>query len=131
MYWKGQMNPAGISSYADFAWVVTTKQGFSLERVDVNVFDDTFGAMLSLCGRIARSAAYFNASHTILLLSSPAFRTEKRPLLCVDSSTHVDVDPCMADAEWLRGFAQRLTTREPVNMTFPRGGRGHHDCLVT
>lgn len=112
-----------ISSYADFERVVTTKQGFSLERVDVNVFDDTFGAMLSLCGRAAKSAAYFKTSHTILLLSNPAFRSEKRPLLCVNSSTHVDVDPCMTDTEWLRRFAQSLTTKEAVNIPFPERGR--------
>ncbi|KAI4121603.1 MAG: hypothetical protein LQ338_006274 [Usnochroma carphineum] len=103
----------------------TTKQGHSLDCVNVNVFDDTNDAMLSLCGRVAKSAAYWKTSHTILLLSSPGFRGEgrgeKKPVLCVNWNTYVDVDPAMTDAQWLRRFAQRLTTREAVNIHFPQG----------
>ncbi|KAI4150750.1 MAG: hypothetical protein LQ341_001034 [Variospora aurantia] len=98
---------------------LTTKHGNSLEQVNVNISDDTCDAMLSLCGRSARSAAYWKTSHTILLISNPSFRFAKQPLLCLSPSTHVDVDPCMADAEWLRGFAQRLTAKEVVNVSFP------------
>ncbi|KAL9006831.1 MAG: hypothetical protein Q9188_000442 [Gyalolechia gomerana] len=97
------------------------KQGTSLDMVLANVFDDTSEATLSLCGRVAKSVASWKTSHTILLLSNLSFRAGKIPTLCVNSHTHVDVDPCMADAEWLRAFAQRLTTREAVNMPFPKG----------
>lgn len=38
------------------------------------------------------------------------------------ASTHVDVDPCMVDATWLREFAARLTKREHVNPPFPENG---------
>ena len=45
-------------------------------------------------------------------------------MLSLTNSTHVDVDPCMIDAYWLRGYAQRLTKREHVNQPFPEGGTG-------
>lgn len=103
--------------------IVTMKQGNSLDMVLANVFDDTSEATLSLCGRVAKSAATWKTSPTILLLSNLGFRAGKIPTLYVNAHTHVDVDPCMADAEWLRAFAQRLTTREAVNMPFPKGGK--------
>lgn len=78
--------------------------------------------MLSLCGRVAKSAVHWKTSYTVLLLSNPGCRSEKQPIICVNSNTHIDVDPIMDDAAWLRSFAQRLTTREPVNIPFPRGG---------
>lgn len=104
--------------------LVTTKQSNNLDQVNVNVSDDTCDAMLWLCGRSAKSAAYWKTSHTILLISQPGFRVGKKPVLCLSPNTHVDVDPSMADAEWLRGFAQRLTTKEMVNIPFPEGGMG-------
>ncbi|KAL8651833.1 MAG: hypothetical protein Q9210_003033 [Variospora velana] len=109
--------------------LVTTKHGNCLEQVNVNVSDDTCDAMLSLCGRSVRSATYWKTSHTILLISNPSFRVGKKPVLCLSPSTHVDVDPCMADAEWLRGFAQRLTTKEVVNVSFPARGMGKPTLL--
>lgn len=93
-----------------------------MDVVNVMVFDDTCEATLALYGRIAKSAADWKASYTILLLSSPGFRSEKRPTLSINSNTYADVDPCMAEADWLRAFAQRLTTREVVNVPFPEGG---------
>ncbi|KAL8933830.1 MAG: hypothetical protein Q9211_005556 [Gyalolechia sp. 1 TL-2023] len=113
-------------SNADPYCVVTTEQGSWLDIVLVNVFDDTSEATLSLCGRVAKSAASWKSSHTILLLSNLGFRAGKKPTLCVNSRTHIDVDPCMTDAEWLRAFAQRLTTREAVNIPFPEGARDLH-----
>lgn len=88
----------------------------------LNVFDDTAEATLSLCGRVAKSAASWKASRTVLLISNPGFRANKNPTICVKAHTHVDVDPCMTDTEWLRAFAQSLTTREAVNLPFPDGG---------
>ncbi|KAL8759104.1 MAG: hypothetical protein Q9199_000986 [Rusavskia elegans] len=99
----------------------TTKKGDVVDVVNVMVFDDTCEATLALYGRIAKSAADWKASYTILLLSSPGFRSEKRPTLSINSNTYADVDPCMAEADWLRAFAQRLTTREVVNVPFPEG----------
>lgn len=34
----------------------------------------------------------------------------------------MDVDPCMEDAYWLRGHAERLVKREHVNQPFPEDG---------
>jgi len=39
------------------------------------------------------------------------------------------VDPCMADADWLRGFAQRLVKRDHVNEPFPEGGETPESLL--
>ncbi|KAL8770645.1 MAG: hypothetical protein Q9209_003713 [Squamulea sp. 1 TL-2023] len=100
----------------------TAKKGDVLDVVNVIIFDDTCDATLALWGRVAKSAAHWKTSCTILLLSNPGFRNDKRPTLSIDSNTYVDVDPCMGEAEWLRAFAQRLTTREVVNVPFPEGG---------
>ncbi|KAL8733899.1 MAG: hypothetical protein Q9166_001887 [cf. Caloplaca sp. 2 TL-2023] len=100
----------------------TTKRGNVLDVVNVIIFDDTYDATLALWGRVAASAAYWKTSRTILLMSNPGFRGDKRPTLSINRNTYVDVDPCMADAEWLKNFAQRLTTREPINVSFPEGG---------
>lgn len=102
--------------------IVTTKKGNQTEKVDVHVFDDTADATLTLWGRTAGSASYWKTSYTILLLSNPGFRGDRRPTLSLNQGTYVDVDPCMDDAYWLRGYAQRLTKREHVNQPFPEGG---------
>ncbi|KAL8845854.1 MAG: hypothetical protein Q9198_011345 [Flavoplaca austrocitrina] len=98
---------------------VTTKRGEVVDVVNVMIFDDTRDAILALYGRVAASAAYWKPSHTILLLSNPGSRSDKRPTLTLNSNTYADVDPCMEEADWLRAFAQRLTTREVVNVPFP------------
>ena len=90
--------------------------------MDVNVFDDTADAKLTLWGPLCSSPAYWIPSYTILLITRPGFHDEGRPLLSLNSDTYVDVDPCMTDAYWLRGHAQWLTKREHVNQPFPEGG---------
>ncbi|KAI4104803.1 MAG: hypothetical protein L6R37_003076, partial [Teloschistes peruensis] len=100
---------------------VTTKKGIELELLNVIVFDDTQDAMLSLCGGLTASAASWETGHTLLLLSNPDFRIEKRLILCVNFVTQVDVDPDMKDAHWLRAFAKRLNMKEAINIPFPDG----------
>lgn len=68
------------------------------------------------------SSSAWKVSSTILLMSSPGLKTEGRPTLTIDTKTHVDIDPCMTDAFWLRKFAQNLTKREHVNPPFPKEG---------
>ncbi len=101
---------------------VTTKKGNPAEKVDVKVSDDTSEATLTLWGRVAASANLWKASDTILLLSNPGFKDDTKPTLSINTETHIDVDPHMSDAYWLRGFAQRLTKREHVNQPFPENG---------
>ena len=86
------------------------------------VFDDTQEATLTLWGCLAASANSWKPSYTILLLSNPGSRSGYRPTMQISESTHVEVDPCMADAYWLRGYAQRLTKRDHVNQPFPENG---------
>ena len=88
----------------------------------MNVFDDTLEATLTLWGQAAASGSSWKVSDTILLLSNPTFKEGRKPTLSIGTETHVDVDPHMADAYWLRGFAQRLTKREHVNQPFPEDG---------
>lgn len=101
---------------------VVTKKGKDAEKVDVNVFDDTADAKFTLWGPLCSSPSNWKTSYTILLITRPGFYGEGRPLLSLTDNTHVDVDPCMTDAYWLRGHAQRLTKREHVNQPFPEGG---------
>ncbi|KAK4695537.1 hypothetical protein P7C71_g2230, partial [Lecanoromycetidae sp. Uapishka_2] len=97
----------------------TTKKGTQTELISIIVFDDTADATLTLWGRTCNSASYWKASQTVLLITNPSFKGDRRPTLSLNQSTHVDVDPLMTDAYWLRGYAQRLTKRECVNLPFP------------
>ncbi len=101
---------------------VVTKKGTEAEKVDVNVFDDTADAKLTLWGPLCSSPAYWKTSYTILLITRPGLNGDGRPILSLTDETYVDVDPCMIDAYWLRGHAQGLTKREHVNQPFPEGG---------
>ena len=105
------------------AVTVTTKAGSQVEKVDVNVFDDTSEVTLTLWGSITSSASLWKVSDTILLLTNPRFKDDRRATILLTTRTHVDVNPCMADAVWLRGFAQRLIKREHVNQPFPENSK--------
>lgn len=107
--------------------VTTTKKGFPAEKVDVILIDDTAEAKLTLWGCNTPSAAFWQPSHTTLLLTNPGFKQEassgRQPTITLTSSTLVDVDPCITDADWLRAYVQRLTKREHVNQAFPENGK--------
>ncbi len=102
--------------------LVTTKKGYSVDKVDVNIFDHTSEATLTLWGSVTSSASTWRASQTILLFTNAGFREGPRGTILIESKTHVDIDPCMIDAHWLQDYAQRLTKREHVNLPFPRNG---------
>ncbi|KAI9715372.1 MAG: hypothetical protein M1812_006017 [Candelaria pacifica] len=97
------------------------KKGRECGLVNISLFDDTAEASLTLWNTAALSASRWKPSDTVLLISSPGWKVDKNAHLSLNSNTHVDVDPCMADADWLRGFAQRLMKREHVNQPFPEG----------
>lgn len=98
---------------------VTSKKGTTSSLVNVVVFDDTAEATLTLWNAAAASAAIWKPSSTILLISNPGWRIETRTWLSLNASTHIEVNPKMADADWLRSFAQRLTRRQSTNQPFP------------
>ena len=110
------------SPYADLFWTVTTKKGSPTEKVDINIFDDTAEATLTLWGCLTGSASAWTPSQTLLLISNSTFKDDRRPMLLITASTHVEVDPVMHDAEWLRKYAQNLNKREHVNLPFPEDG---------
>ena len=87
--------------------------------MEVHIFDDTADATFVLWGSSGASAAYWKPSHTILLLPHAVFHSGHRPSLSVNRDTHVEVDPLITDAFWLRGYAERLTKHEHVNQAFP------------
>lgn len=101
---------------------VTTKKGSKAELVDVVVFDDTFATIFSLWDQVAASADSWEAAYTTLLLSSPGLKSGNKPTIQITPRTQVDVDPLMADVDWLRKYAQRLMRREHVNQPFLEGG---------
>ncbi|KAI9752989.1 MAG: hypothetical protein M1835_001055 [Candelina submexicana] len=98
-----------------------TKKGRECELINIGLFDDTAEASLTLWNSTAFSASRWKPSETVLLISSPGWKIDRKAHLSLNGNTHVDVDPCMADADWLRAFAQRLTKREHVNQPFPHG----------
>ncbi|KAL9129416.1 MAG: hypothetical protein Q9217_002121 [Psora testacea] len=97
----------------------STKKGNRAEKVEIRVFDDTAESMLTLWGCICSSAAAWEPSHTVLLISYPEFKVDRRPTILMKNGTYIEVDPLVTDACWLRAYAQRLTKREHVNQPFP------------
>ncbi|KAK3061132.1 hypothetical protein LTS18_006957 [Coniosporium uncinatum] len=109
---------------------VTTKKGQLSDLVNLTIPDDTASATLTLWNHAASSTTTWRASHTVLLLSNPGWRfDQRRTAISLTANTYVDVDPSIPDAEWLRGFAARLTRREHVCPEFPQGAFDVQTCL--
>jgi len=84
--------------------------------------DDTDEATLSLWDTTSTTPNDWQPSHTALLISSPSLNVSHKNWLALASDTFVDVDPCIPEAERLRGFAGRKVKREHINPTFPYEG---------
>lgn len=65
------------------------------------------------------SASTWKPSHTILLLTCPGWRVERKAYLSLTGNTLVDIDPTTPDTLWLRNYASRLTRKEDINPVFP------------
>ena len=87
----------------------------------IGILDDTAEAMLEMWNCLTVSSCAWRPSETILLVSNPGHKQEGAQVLTVEAKTHIDIDPCMADARWLRKFTQNLTERGHVNQAFPEG----------
>ncbi|TID19035.1 hypothetical protein E6O75_ATG06156 [Venturia nashicola] len=98
---------------------ITNKKGVANELVNINIFDDTAEATLTLWGPSALSASTWEPSKTILFISSPGWRIDRRTYISLTSSTLIDIDPNIPDAEWLRTYAERLTRHTHINPSFP------------
>ena len=96
---------------------VVTKKGKEAEKVDVNVFDDTADAKLTLWGPLCSSPAYWKTSSTVLLITRPGFYGVGRALLSLTNDTYVDVDPCMTDAYVCYSFGASISLFVPVSET--------------
>ena len=92
------------------------------DTVEVIVFDDTYEVVLALWEAITSSAATWKPSYTILLLTNPGYRGDRKARLCINAETVVDVDPAMYDADWLRQHGQKQAKRDHVNPPFPENG---------
>ncbi|KAF2199677.1 hypothetical protein GQ43DRAFT_375678 [Delitschia confertaspora ATCC 74209] len=99
----------------------TTKKGGECENVHVGIFDDTAEATLTLWGPMTASVSSWRPSHTILLISNPGWKIDRKTWLSLNANTRIDIDPEFNDAVWLRFFAQRLTKKEHINPPFPEG----------
>jgi hypothetical protein len=102
---------------------ITNAKGSTVDLVNVLLFDETQEASLTLWGAMSYSAALWTPSETVLMISNPGWKMGNKDVrLSVTGSTIIDVNPTIEDAEWLRGFASRLTTREHINPEFPANG---------
>lgn len=92
------------------------------ELLNIHVFDDTAEASITLWGDALHSADSWVPSETILLITRPQVKIDRRTYLSLNSNSLVDVDPDTDDARWLRKHAQRMKRREHVNPWCPEGG---------
>lgn len=120
---------------------VERKDGSSTENISVQVHDDTAGATLGLWGTPASTPAggfsncdtantvdqttkvsgSWKAGETVLLLEAPGWKIGRGTYLSLTTTTLVDVNPAMTDADWLRRWATRQKLREAINPPFPEG----------
>jgi hypothetical protein len=118
---------------------VERKDGSSIENVNIQVHDDTAGATFGLWGTpalsptggfpatdtaettdvTAKTNAPWKAGETVLLLEAPGWKIGRGTYLSLTTTTIVDVDPAISDADWLRRWASRQKVREAVNPPFP------------
>lgn len=109
--------------------------------MNVQVHDDTAGATLGHWGTSALSPAGgvveaeetekadeavkgrapWKAGETVLLLEAPGWKIGRGTYLSLSTTTIVDVDPAIADADWLRKWASKQKVREAINLPFPEG----------
>lgn len=97
-----------------------------IELQEITVCDNTTSCALTLWETQISSARAWRPNETILLLTSPRWRTWRRggktaPLkagLGIDHATVIDVDPVFHDAAWLRKWMSGRT-KERVCIPFP------------
>jgi hypothetical protein len=129
-----------LSVVADHV-VVERKDGSSTENINIQVHDDTAGATFALWGTsalsptgessatdktettdaIPKGSAPWKAGETVLLLEAPGWKIGIGTYLSLTTTTIVDVDPAISDADWLRRWASRQKVREAINPPFPEG----------
>jgi len=100
---------------------ITSEKGITSDLTEVTIFDDTAEIVLKLWGTYGLSAREWTPSRTILLLSNPTFRLERRGgcSLGISYATMVDLGPDFPDADWLGKYAADLNKKESVDQTFP------------
>lgn len=100
---------------------ITSKKGIISDLTDVTIFDDTSEIVLKLWGAYGLSARSWTPCRTILLLSNPTFRLERRGgcSLGVSHATMVELEPDFPDADWLRKHAVDLHRKESVEQIIP------------
>lgn len=105
---------------------VMTRKGKDNERemdiVEIMVFDNTHEAKLDIWEPQCWSAATWVPSRTVLLITNPLYRVERKNQISLEPSSFVDIDPAMQDAQWLREYALGKARREHVNPPCPENG---------
>ena len=129
-----------LSVIADHETVERT-DGSSTENINIQVHDDTAGATFGLWGTSALSPtggspatdatetadatakdhAPWKVGETVLLLEAPGWKIGRGTYLSLTTTTIVDVNPAVSDADWLRRWASRQKVREAINPPFPEG----------
>ncbi|KAG9941433.1 hypothetical protein KCU85_g9589, partial [Aureobasidium melanogenum] len=98
---------------------VLKKDGTTADLVKVGVMDDTGEAILSLWGVASTTSVEWQPSQTALLISSPSLNVSHQTWLALTSSTFIDVDPSIPEADRLRAFARHMIKKRHVNPAYP------------
>ncbi|SMQ45768.1 unnamed protein product [Zymoseptoria tritici ST99CH_3D7] len=115
---------------------ITRKDESTTDNMNLQVHDDTAEATLGLWGTSSltthgnqskstdvvdptMSTQKWRAGETVLLIQSPGWKFGRSTYLSFTSSTIVDVDPYIPDADWLRRWSIRQKVREAINPPFP------------
>lgn len=102
---------------------VKLKNGGETAIYQVGIMDDTADCMLKLWGNMGDSVREWEATKTLLLISSPGEKVEFRGGVSIGLGyfSMVDVDPEFRDAVWLRNWMANRMKKEGVKQDFPEG----------
>ncbi|KAA8912487.1 hypothetical protein FN846DRAFT_933308 [Sphaerosporella brunnea] len=99
---------------------IPKKDGGTVEKRDIGVFDDSMEGTLTLWGSMVSTADTWEISKTVLLLASPSLKLWRRDVqLTCGPATLVCVDPIHRDTQWLRTYAQKLLRKPDICAPFP------------
>lgn len=101
---------------------ITRKDGKQSDLAELTLFDHTGEIRVTFWNDAIKSTTSWIPGQTILLISSPAFKTNYgKGSLAILPYTMIDIDPDIPDAIWLKEYAAGLMKRETLNQEFPEG----------
>ncbi|KAL2071499.1 hypothetical protein VTL71DRAFT_12734 [Oculimacula yallundae] len=102
---------------------IKRKDGGESDLAEIGLFDHTGDVRMTLWNSQIESCKEWQPGSTILLVSSPGYKTlfSGKGSVGIGHQTMIDVEPDFPDADWLRKFAVGRMKKESLNVVWPEG----------